>query len=111
MTLREVVKALDLKVLVGQDLLEKTVAGGYASDVLSDVLTHSGKGYVWVTVQIHPNVSAVATAKDLAAIIITNGRSPEAETLRKAEQKKMPILASPWSTYKVAGKLYELGIE
>jgi len=66
---------------------------------------------VWITVQIHPNVLAVATAKDLSAIIIANGRNPEAETLRKAELKHTPILATPWSTYKVAGKLYELGIE
>lgn len=111
MTLGEVVKALDLKVLVGADLLGRAVRGGYASDMLSDVLAHSEEGYVWVTVQIHPNVSAVATAKNLAAIVITNGRSPEAETLRKAEQKKIPVLASTWSTYKVAGRLYELGIE
>jgi len=110
MTLGEVVKALDLKVLVGKEFLGRAVSGAYASDVLSDVLAHSDKGNVWVTVQIHPNVSAVATAKDLAAVIIANGRSPETDTLKKAEQKKLPILSSPLSTYKVAGKLYELGI-
>ena len=111
MTLKDVVKALDLEILVGADLLGEAVRGGYASDMLSDVLAHSEEGYVWVTVQIHPNILAVATAKNLAAIVITKGRSPEAETLRKAEEKKIPVLASPWSTYKVAGKLYELGIE
>jgi predicted transcriptional regulator len=111
MKLREVVKALNLKVLGGEELLGREVTGGYASDMLSDVLAHSEKGDIWVTVQIHPNVSAVATAKDLAGIIITNGRDPEVETLKKAEQKKIPILVSPLSTYKVVGRLYELGIE
>lgn len=111
MTLRDVVKALDLEVAVGKDLMDRAVNGGYASDVLSDVLTHSGQGYLWITVQVHPNVSAVATAKDLAAVIITNGRDPEDETLRKAAKKKVPILKSRWSTYKVAGMLYGLGIE
>ena len=111
MKLTEVVKHLDLAVLAGSDALGRKVSGGYASDMLSDVLTHAGKGYVWITMQIHPNVLAVASSKDLAGIIIVNGRRPEAETLEKAEQKKIPILMSPLSTYKVAGRLYELGVK
>jgi len=111
MKLKELVKNLHLKVLAGKELLDRDVTGGYASDMLSDVLTNSNKGYVWVTMQIHPNVAAVASTKHLSAIIIVNGRKPEAETLRKAEEKKIPILASEWSTYAVAGRLYELGLK
>jgi len=110
MKLKELVKSLNLKVLVGRDLLDRDVTGGYASDMLSDVLANSDKGYIWVTMQTHPNVPAVASTKDLSGIIIVNGRKPEAQTLRKAEEKKVPILVSQWSTYKVVGKLYELGI-
>jgi len=111
MTLRDVVKALNLEIATGKDLMDRPVNGGYASDVLSDVLTHSGPGDLWITVQVHPNVSAVATAKGLSAVIISNGRDPEDETLRKAEKKKIPILKTRWSTYRVAGMLYGLGIE
>ena len=110
MKLKELVKSLNLKVLVGRDLLERDVTGGYASDMLSDVLANSDKGYIWVTMQIHPNVPAVASTKDLSGIIIVNGRKPEAQTLTKAEEKKVPILLSQWSTYQVVGRLYELGI-
>ncbi|HME42769.1 MAG TPA: DRTGG domain-containing protein [Syntrophorhabdales bacterium] len=110
MKLKELVKSLNLKVLVGMDLLDRDVTGGYASDMLSDVLANSDKGYVWVTMQIHPNVPAVASTKDLSGIIIVNGRKPEAQTLTKAEEKKVPILLSQRSTYQVVGRLYELGI-
>ena len=110
MKLKELVKSLNLKVLVGRDLLDRDVTGGYASDMLSDVLANSDKGYIWVTMQIHPNVPAVASTKDLSGIIIVNGRKPEAQTLTKAEEKKVPILLSQWSTYQVVGRLYELGI-
>jgi hypothetical protein len=41
MKLKEVVKKLNLRVLVGEDLLDNTVMGGYASDMLSDVLAHA----------------------------------------------------------------------
>jgi serine kinase of HPr protein (carbohydrate metabolism regulator) len=111
MKLKDLVKDLSLNVLVGKDLLDRTVTGGYAGDMLSDVLTNSNKGNIWITMQIHPNVMAVASSKDLSGIILVNGRRPEAETLKKAEQKKIPIMVSPWSTYKVVGRLYELGIK
>jgi serine kinase of HPr protein (carbohydrate metabolism regulator) len=111
MKLKQIIKDLNLSVLLGKDLLDREVTGGYAGDMLSDVLSHAGKGNIWVTMQIHPNVMAVATTRDLSAIILVNGRKPEADTLKKAEQKKIPILVSPWSTYQVVGRLYELGIK
>ena len=111
MKLIDLVKDLNLNVLAGTDLLKREATGGYASDMLSDVLTNAGKGNIWVTMQIHPNILAVASAKDLCAIIVANGRKPEAETLKKAEEKKIPVLVSPWSTYQIVGKLYELGIK
>lgn len=110
MKLKDVVKQLDLTILAGKDALGEGVTGGYASDMLSDVLANAGQGYLWITMQIHPNILAVASAKDLSGIVIVNGRKPEAETLEKAEQKKIPILMSPLSTFTVAGRLYELGV-
>lgn len=110
MKLKDLVEQLSLDVLVGKDLLNRDVNGGYASDMLSDVLANAGKGNIWVTMQIHPNVVAVASTTDLSGIIIVNGRKPETETLRKAEQKKIPIMVSAWSTYKVVGRLHELGV-
>lgn len=110
MKLETVVRELKLKVLAGKDLLEREVTGGYASDMLSDVLANSREGSVWITMQTHANVLAVASAKDLAAIIIVNDRKPDAETLTKAEQKKIPILMSQLSTYTVVGRLYTLGL-
>ncbi len=111
MKLKDLVKDLNLNVLVGKDLLDRTVTGGYAGDMLSDVLTNASKGNLWITMQIHPNVMAVASSKDLSGVLLVNGRKPEAEMLKKAEQKRIPILVSPWSAYKVAGRLYELGIK
>jgi serine kinase of HPr protein (carbohydrate metabolism regulator) len=111
MKLKDLVKALSLNVVIGKDLLDRTVTGGYAGDMLSDVLTNAGKGNIWVTMQIHPNVMAVASSKDLVGIILVNGRKPEPDMLKKAEEKKIPILTSPWSAYRVVGRLYELGIQ
>jgi len=110
MKLQKVVQELNLTVMTGESLLEREVNGGYAGDLLSDVLANARVGNLWITLHTHPNIVAVASSKDLAAIIIVNGRTPEADTLRKAEEERIPILISSSSTYIVVCKLAELGI-
>ena len=110
MTLSDLVKSFGLKIEAGKDRLREGVTGGYASDLLSDVIAHSRKGNVWITIQTHPNIVAVATMKELSGIILTGGRQPEAETIQKAEQEGIPILASPLFTFELVGRLYQMGI-
>ena len=110
-TLKEIVEALKLAVSTRGDLLSsRTVTGGYAGDMLSDVLAHARKGQVWVTLQTHTNIVAVASTKELCGIIVVNGRTPEATTLQKAEEEHIPVLVSPLSSYDVVARLCELGV-
>jgi len=110
-TLQDIADALKLAVSTGGDLLScLTITGGYAGDMLSDVLAHARKGQVWVTLQTHTNIVAVASSKELCGIIVVNGRTPEAATLQKAEQEHIPILVSPLSSYDVVARLCELGV-
>jgi serine kinase of HPr protein (carbohydrate metabolism regulator) len=111
MKISDIVRTLGLEVVSGDELLEGEVTGGYAGDLLSDVLANSEKGYVWITLQIHQNIIAVASSKELSGIIIVNGRKPEEETLKKAKEEKMPVMISNLLTYEVAGRLYEMGIK
>jgi serine kinase of HPr protein (carbohydrate metabolism regulator) len=111
MTLKQIAQALKLAVATGESLLDRSVTGGYAGDLLSDVLAHARRGDVWVTLQTHANTVAVAGAKELTGIILVQGRKPEAETLRKAEEEEIPILVSPHSTFEVVCRLGELGVK
>jgi hypothetical protein len=88
-----------------------TVAGGYASDLLSDVMANSREGDIWVTMQRHVNIVAVAQLKGLSAIVIVNGRQPEAETLRRAAEEHIPLISTPLQAFDVAGILRGLGIQ
>ncbi len=110
MKLEEVVKKTGMKVETAPEKLEREVSGGYASDLLSDVMANSKEGDVWVTLQVHPNIIAVATLKDLAGIIIVQGKKPEEETLKKAQQEGIPLLVTEHQAFEIAGKLYQLGI-
>jgi len=108
MTLREIVDGLHLSVHCGEDRLDQQVSGGYASDLLSDVIANSKAGHVWVTMQVHVNTVAVAVLKDLAGIIIVQGRTPTDETLRKAREEKVVILASELPAFETIGSIYSI---
>ncbi len=110
MKISEIIKELNLTVLSGKDLLEKEITGGYVSDMLSDVLANSKKGNIWVTLQTHLNVISVASIKELSGIIIVNGRKPDEDSLKKAEDEKIIVLSTNERSFQIVGKLYELGI-
>ena len=109
-TVLDIANSFELKVRAGKDCLHKVVTGGYASDLLSDVIAHSRKGNIWITIQTHPNIVAVATMKELSGIILTGGREPDVDTVQKAEEEGMPILVSPLFTFELVGRLYQIGI-
>jgi predicted transcriptional regulator len=110
MNLGEVVKTLNLDVRTSGTDLDREVEGGYVSDLLSDVIAGSKEGDLWITLQLHQNIVAVAFLNNLAGIVIVGGREPDPDTLKKAEEQGVPILVSTLHAYEVAGRLYQLGI-
>jgi hypothetical protein len=110
MKLTELIQELAVTIKSAPKGLDREVKGGYAGDLLSDVMAHSKAGDVWVTIQGHPNIVAVATLRDLAGIILANNRQPDDETVQRAEEEGVTILCTPLPTYEVTGRLYRLGI-
>lgn len=110
MKLNQLVQELPLAVLSGQDSLEAEVTGGYASDLLSNVMGQASAGNVWITMQGHQNIVAVATLLGLSGIILASGVKPDEDTLRKAREQNIALLSSTDSTFTIAGKLFQWGI-
>jgi len=110
MKLTELIQKLNLSVRSTEGNLERQVTGGYASDLLSDVLAHSKEGDLWITLQVHQNIVAVASMKNLAGIVLVNGREPEQETIEKAEAENIAIMVTEMPTFELVGRLYSIGI-
>ena len=108
MTVGEVVKNLKLEVFSGSTHLEKKISGGYCSDLLSDVMGNASEGNVWITLQVHKNIMAVATLKDLAAIVLVKGLKPDKEIRELSEQEGIPLLGTHETAFEIAGQLYQL---
>lgn len=84
------------------------VKGVYASDLLSDVMGFAKAGEVWVTLQTHKNVAAIAGLKDLSGVIIVGGHKPENDMIEKCTEEQIPVFTTKMSTYMVCGKIYEI---
>jgi hypothetical protein len=110
MRVRDVAGALGLEVLTPQQDLDREITGGYVSDLLSDVIAHAKPGDLWITLQTHRNIIAVASLKELAGIVLVAGRTPDSETLAKAREENVPVLTSQLPAFELAGKLYQMGI-
>lgn len=110
MNVAEAANRIDGTVLTAKIAAEREIQGGYASDLLSDVMGNSREGDIWVTLQKHVNIIAVAQLNGLSAIVLVNGRQPEPETLTRAEELGIPIISTPMQAFDAIGALYSMGL-
>ena len=106
MKVSKLVKKYNLKVYSGEQGLENEINGGYVSDLLSDVMGNAAENEVWITLQTHQNVLAIASLKDLAAIIMVKGLQPDPETIEHSNEEGIPVLGTECGTFEMAGKLF-----
>ncbi len=110
MKLSEIVRRLDLNVQTGEESLDVEVTGGYAADLLSCAMAGARRGNLWITLQGHLNVIAIATLDELAGVIVSEGKPVAPDALAKAQEEHMPILTTAMTTFEVAGRLWEFGV-
>ncbi|MBK8616775.1 MAG: serine kinase [Anaerolineales bacterium] len=111
MNLQEIINRLNLTVLTDpRDFTSVQPDGGYTSDLLSCVMAGAKNNYLWITLQAHLNIVAVAALLDVAAIIITENAQPDSATISKANEQGIVLLSTPKPTYEIDGKLWEMGI-
>ena len=111
MQLVKIIEQLKLEQVTALPISEVEVKTGYVSDLLSNVMGQAAEQYIWVTMQGHPNIAAVASLLSLAAVIITGGASIDQETIIKANEHDVLIFKTELSSFEVVGRLYELGIK
>jgi hypothetical protein len=112
MTLQDLITKLNLRVLTTpKDFNTIIPQGGYASDLLSCVIAGAQAGNVWVTLQAHMNVVAVAALRDVSVVIITENAQPETDVIAKANEQNVVLLGTSEPSYQIVGKLWELGIK
>lgn len=109
MTTKDLETKLELKQLTHLDTARE-VKDGYVCDLLSWVMAKGQEGMVWVTVQTHLNVIAVACLHDFSCVIVPEAISVPSQTLAKAEEEGIPVYSTSKTAYEVAVQLGNLGV-
>ena len=110
MTIREVVKIVDGKVLIGEDRLDEPVDTACGSDLMSDVLAFVKEKAVLITGLINPHVVRTSEMLDITCIVFSRGKMPSEEILEMAEEVGITVISSPLTTYTACGELYVHGL-
>ena len=108
MELSDIINKLEISFITGDCNSNIEISGGFCSDLLSDVMGNAREGQIWITIQVHKNIIAVASLKDLAAIILVNDLNPPIETIETANEQGVIILKTKLSAFETAGRLYNL---
>ena len=87
---------------------DREICGGYTSDLLSDVMGNSDEGMVWITIQTHKNIVAIASLKELACVIIANGNRPSQDLKDAAINEDIPILSTSMSSFDCSGIIHQM---
>ncbi len=110
MNLAEILSILNARMLTDHVPLQKAVESAYCADLMSDVLSFSVTNSLLVTGLTNAQVIRTAEMAAIEVIIFIQGKSPDSQTIKLAEEKRIPLLVTDLSMFDTCGKLYERGL-
>jgi hypothetical protein len=110
MQLRDVLKAIDGKIITTDVDLNISVQMGCGADLMSDVLAFTHADTLLLTGLTNPQVVRTADMAGIRAIVFVRGKLPPAETVALAREKAIPLLASKYTLFETAGRLFQAGL-
>lgn len=111
MKLSTIIDELELEIITGETGIGNIEAEGvYIGDLLSLVMAKAKHDEVWITIQTHINVVAIADLLELAAILIAENMEVDEDTIEKAADMDIVILKSGLPAYDLACRLHDLGM-
>ena len=110
MKLSKVVELLDAIVVCGEAHMERDVRFGFASDLMSDVLTLNTDNMLLVTGM--SNVQTIRTAEmaDIEQILVVRNKSITPEMRTVAEDNNIVIMSCSRSMFRTIGTLSKEGL-
>ena len=86
---------------------DEELAGGYTSDLLSDVMANLGENEVLITIQAHRNTIAVASLAGAAAIVFCHGRKAGEDVIEAAAKEGIALFVTPDNQFQATCKVAE----
>ncbi|RLD59756.1 MAG: hypothetical protein DRJ01_10895 [Bacteroidetes bacterium] len=111
MEINEVVNILNANIVCGATYLDKDVEFGFASDLMSDVLTLDAENILLITGLSNMQTVRTVEMSDIYIVILARGKKASKEMIELANESGMMIIECEYSMFKTAGLLYEAGLK
>ncbi len=110
MTLRKAAALTDGEIICGEAYLDRIVSLGFASDLMSDVLTLLDDNILLITGLC--NIQSVRTAEmsDIKQILFVRNKKPTKDMVSLAKEQDITLMVTPYSMFKTSGILYQAGL-
>ncbi len=111
MTLKEVVEIVNGTVLCGEESLDREVHLGFASDLMSDVLTLLADDILLITGLSNNQAIRTAEMSDILQILFVRNKKPTKTMIDLAKEHGITIITTPYSMFRSSGLLFGKGLQ
>ncbi|MCF6240112.1 MAG: hypothetical protein L3J74_02055 [Bacteroidales bacterium] len=107
MNIGKICNLLKAKLICGANLLDKEVTYGFASDLMSDVLTLDNDDIVLITGLTNMQTMRTAEISEIPCIVFVRNKKVTDEMIKIAIDNDIVLLECKYSMFKTIGILYE----
>lgn len=111
MKIKELIDVLSCNIICGAEHCDTEIDYGFASDLMSDVLTLQQSNLLLLTGL--SNLQSIRTAEmaDIKCILLVRGKNPSDDMIALAKDNDIVILRYNGSMFKACGILYNAGLK
>ncbi|MCK9320440.1 MAG: DRTGG domain-containing protein [Bacteroidales bacterium] len=111
MKITDIVKVLDAQVVVGREDMDYSINHGFASDLMSDVLTLEEEHLILITGLCNNQTIRTAEMANISVILFVRNKQVSQDMIELALENDIIIISCKYSMFKTVGVLYENGLE
>jgi hypothetical protein len=110
MNVHEIVNIVGAKLINGDQLADSQVMKGFASDLMSDVLTLDTENILLITGLNNLQTIRTAEMADIRAILFVRNKKPSAEMIALANKENIVLMTAEKSLFHTSGLLFSAGL-
>ncbi len=110
MTIKEISNQLNARIITGEQHIDREIRCGFASDLMSDVLTLDTDGMLLITGLANIQTIRTAEMADISCILFVRAKKTTPTMISIAKENNIVLLECQYSMYKAIGILNNLGL-
>ena len=110
MKIADIVKVLNAKVITSAGKLDEEVLYGFASDLLSDVLTVDKEQLLLLTGMANLQTIRTAEMSEIVCIVFVRDKKMTPEMIELAAENNIVTIESPFSLFRAISVLHDNGL-